>query len=278
MLKSILSSEETNEIDFETLTFKEKIYLGAFLREGISEDFSYIKPVDDFIDPLAPTSEYSHEILNMLREKFIITLHENSDVDCFMNLNVETELLFYNPLKVKWKLNIKKEGLDMRTLIESLINPKYEVEFEEAYQIWRKISLHESIEYLHYNVFNVFRIIYKAGDKTISIISDLLNEYSVSQIYKVIYSSTNHALRFQVEHAVSKIHASNTIIGNAQKYIELAKVNNWNIQKYGRLRNLPESVLSKFLFNRILKIGDTGFNNKPILFKDKSELYEFCEK
>ena len=274
ILYSLLHSETDNRIDFETLTFEEKIYLGAFLREGISEDFSYIKPVGDFIDPLAPTSEYSDEIFNLLREKSIITLHADSDVDCFIDL-IETELLFYNPLKVNWKLNIKKEGLETRTLIESLVNPEYNVDLQEAYLIWKKISLHESLEYLHYYVFKVFRIIYKAGDKTISTLNDLLNEYSVSQIYTVFYRSTNQALRFHIEHGASKIHASNTIVGNAQKFAERAKVNQWNVQRYHRLNELPESALSKFFFNRILKIGYAGFDNKPIPFKDKSELIEF---
>ena len=191
-----------------------------------------------------------------MREKNIIYVHADSDIECFEDFDIETDKLIYDPFKVKWELNIQKEGMDTLTLIDALINPNYEIESEDAYQIWKKISLHESLEYLHYNVFNVFRIIYKAGEKTISTLNDLLNEYSVSQIYKVIYGSTNQALKFQVEYATSKIHASNTIIGNVQKYTELVKANNWNIQKYGRLKNLPESVLSEFFFNRILKIGD----------------------
>ncbi|HTO17389.1 MAG TPA: hypothetical protein VLZ83_16610 [Edaphocola sp.] len=138
-----------------------------------------------------------------------------------------------------------------------------------------KISLHESLEYLHYNVFNVFRIIYRAGEKTVSTLYDLLNEYSVSQIYTVIYRSTSQALRFHIEHGASKTHASNTIIGNAQKFAERANVNQWDVQRYHRLNELPESALSKFFFNRILKIGYAGFDNKPTQFKYESELLEF---
>ena len=275
ILYSLLHSETDNKIDLDTLTFEEKIYLGAFLREGISEDFSYIKPVDDFIDPLAPTREYSNEIIEFLREKNIIYVHADSDIECFEDFNIETDKLIYDSFKVKWELNIQKEGMDTLTLIDALINPNYEIESEDAYQIWKKISLHESLEYLHYNVFNVFRIIYKAGEKTISTLNDLLNEYSVSQIYTVFYRSTNQALRFHIEHGASKIHASNTIVGNAQKFAERAKVNQWNVQRYHRLNELPESALSKFFFNRILKIGYAGFDNKPIPFKDKSELIEF---
>ena len=69
LLDSILYIEEENKVDFDDLSFEEKIYLGAFLREGISEDFNYIRPIESFINPLAPTHDYTSEILDILRKK-----------------------------------------------------------------------------------------------------------------------------------------------------------------------------------------------------------------
>jgi len=93
----------------------------------------------------------------------------------------------------------------------------------------------------------------------------LINNYSVSQIYTIIYRSTNNALRFQVERGVSKKHASNTIVGNVQSFAERAIIKQWDVQRYNRLKECPESALSKFFFGRILKIGFAGFNEKPRL-------------
>jgi len=265
LLDSLLQIDEDNKVDLDELSFEDKIYLGAFLREGISEDFNYIRPIESFNNPLAPTHDYSSEILEALRKKGVIVIHPSSDYEYFEDIDIETGSFRYYPYKVKWALNVKKDGLTKVPLVDSLLNPDEKVQSDEAYQIWRKISLHESLEYFYHSVNNILGVEYSPGEKTISVLNDLINDYSVSQIYTIIYRSTNNALRFQVEQGVSRKHAANTIMGNAQNFAERAKVNKWDIQRYNRLKELPESALSKFFFERILKIGFAGFNEKPRL-------------
>ena len=269
LLDSLLHIDEDEKVDLDSLSFEDKIYLGAFLREGISEDFNYIRPIDSFDNPLAPTQDYISEILEVLREKRLIVVHPNSDSEFFEDIDIETGNFRFYPYKVKWALNVKKEGLNKVPLVDSLINPDYDVEPEESYQIWRRISLHEALEYFYHSVNNILGVEYSPGEKTIAVLNDLINDYSVSQIYTIIYRSTNNALRFPVERGVSRKHASNTIVGNAQNFAERAKVNKWDVQRYSRLRELPESALSKFFFERILKIGYAGFNEKPRLIEIK---------
>jgi hypothetical protein len=261
----LLHIDENDKVELDSLSSEEKIFLGAFLREGISEDFNYIKPVDDFINPLAPTHDFINEIVTLLRDKKLIVVHPSSNLEFIEDIDVETGVFKFYPYKVKWALNVKKEGLTKVPLIESLINPSIGIEDDEAYEVWRKISLYEALEYFYYNVNTVLGVEYTPGEKTITLLNDLLNDYSVSQIYTIIYRSTNNALRFQIENRVSRKHASNTIIGSAQSFAEKAKIHNWGIQKYNRHKDCPESALSKFFFERILKIGFAGFNEKPKL-------------
>ncbi|MHC2992707.1 hypothetical protein OB13_14365, partial [Pontibacter sp. HJ8] len=123
--------------------------------------------------------------------------------------------------------------------------------------------LNEVIEYFDHSVNNILGVDYSIGDKTLTVFNDLLRDYSVSQIYGIIYRSVNNALRFRVEKGATLKHAANTIIGNAQNYAERAKVNNWDLSKYKRIEDCPESALSKFFFERILRIGYNGFNEVP---------------
>src|SRR5690554_1797898 len=269
LLNLLLHIDEDEKVDLDSVSFEDKIYLGAFLREGISEDFNFIRPIDSFDNPLAPTQEYASEVLEALRKKRLVIVHPDSDSEYFEDIDIEARTFRFYPDKVKWALNLKKEGLNKVPLVDSLINPNYDVEPEESYQIWRRISLHEALEYFYHSVINVLGVEYSPGEKTIAVLNDLLNDYSVSQIYTIIYRSTNNALRFQVEQGVSRKHASNTIVGNAQNFAERAKVKKWDVQRYHRLRELPESALSKFFFERILKIGYAGFNEKPRLILTK---------
>ena len=92
----------------------------------------------------------------------------------------------------------------------------------------------------------------------------MLKNLSVSQVFCLIYRATNTALRFQVERGVYRKYAVNTIIGNAQNFAERALNNNWSTTKYSRPRECPQSALSKFFFDRVIKIGDDGFNMPPM--------------
>lgn len=264
-INSWIVIDEDSKIDFDLLTFTDKVYLGAILREGISEDYNYIKPFENFTNSISPTSEFRSEIVDRLIEINAIVIHPSIDSEFIEIIDYENGNYRYFPYKVKWALNVKKEHINKVPLIELLINPLNirESEYEEAFFLWKKIALYESIEYFHHSVTNILGIEYSIGDKTKSVLTDLLNDYSVSQIYGILYKSTNNALRFQAEKGVSTKHASNTIIGNAQSFGERAKINNWDLQKYGRIKDCPESSLSKFFFERILKIGYDGFNEKP---------------
>lgn len=268
-LNQFLHGRLETSIDIENLSFIQKIYLGAFLREGLSEDFTYIKSVEDFINPLAPTGEFQAEILSTLIDNQIIIIHPDTDPDYYkMNYFEDGERLTYHRDQVKWFLKVKKDGLSRIELIESLISPLdlKEEDYENAFQLWKRIALYESLEYFKYHVYNVFSVDYKIGTKTISVISDLLNDFSVSQIYGIIYYSINRALRFHAENDhVLKSHAANTIIGNAQSFGERALANKYNMRKYNRIKECPESALSKFFFERVLKISYDGFNEKPLL-------------
>ncbi len=254
-------STKYQKVDIESFSFEEKIYIGALLREGISEDFNFINPIASFDNPLAPTPTFISEIINILADKKAIAVHPESNLYCFKDKEGNYK---YLPLEVKWVLNIQKKGVDYISLIESLITPD-EMNFsnEEAYQLWKKISLHEVLEYLCYKIGKVFKIEYNAGKKTITVINDLLREYSVSQIYTIIGSSIGKAASFKLEFGAIPNHAANTVIGKAQNYAERAKVKNWDILKSGRLKDCPESALSMYFFERVLKIGYVGFDEKP---------------
>jgi hypothetical protein len=260
-----LEQYEEDKIDLENLSFIDKVYLGALLREGMSEDYEYIRPAETFINPLAPTREFVLEIIKHLEKIDAIVIHPDTGHNTIVINDYENGNYSYYPYKVMWSLNVKSAGHSKAALVEIIINPigLDNSQFNEALELWKGIALYESIEYFRDSVENILGIDYEIGDKTKTILSDLVSYYSVSQIYGILYKATNNALRFQAEKGVSMKHASNTIIGNAQSYGDRAKINKWDLQKYNRIKNCPESALSKFFFDRIIKIGINGFHEVP---------------
>ena len=99
-----------------------------------------------------------------------------------------------------------------------------------------------------------------SGCKTFEI---LLDDFSVSQIYGIIWKAVADASMLYLEKGITKKHAANSVIGACERYAERAKMNGWALTEYSRIRDLPQSALSSFFFNRVLGIGDMVFKVPP---------------
>lgn len=93
----------------------------------------------------------------------------------------------------------------------------------------------------------------------------ILNDFSVSQIYGIIWCSVADASKLYLEKGISKKHAANSVIGACERYAERAKINGWDLTQYNRIKDIPQSTLSLFYFNRVLRIGDMGFRVPPTI-------------
>ena len=93
----------------------------------------------------------------------------------------------------------------------------------------------------------------------------ILNDFSVSQIYGIIWRAVADASKLYLEKGISKKHAANSVIGARERYAERAKINGWDLTQYNRIKDLPRSELSLFYFNRVLGIGEMGFRVPPTI-------------
>lgn len=247
----------------DSLSFRERVYLGALLRCALSEDMSTILPLDKIDKSLAPSSELNFEILRYLKDNNIIRVDPNSSISAFVD-DEDTEFPYtYYIYKVNYLINIDFNE-DYKEGISKIINPKElkECDKEKALKIWQEISLEESLEYLQYQMENV-KFNFNVGDKTKSVFKDMLESFSVSQIYGIIFKSVANATKYYQESSVSKKQAANSVIGGCQRLSEKAKINNWDMVKYSRIKELPQSEISEFFFDRVVGIGSLGFNMPP---------------
>lgn len=247
----------------DSLSFRERVYLGALLRCALSEDMSIILPLDEVDKKLAPSSELVCEMLRYLKDNNIIRVDPNSSISAFVD-DEETEFPYtYYIYQVNYLINIYFNE-DYKEGISKIINPKEikECDNYEALKIWKEIALEESLEYLQYQMDKV-RFNFSVGDKTKSVFKDMLESFSVSQIYGIIFKSIANATKYYQESSVSKKQAANSVIGACQRLSEKAKINNWDMVKYNRIKELPQSEISEFFFDRVVGIGSLGFNMPP---------------
>lgn len=124
------------------------------------------------------------------------------------------------------------------------------------------MELNECLQYLLYQIHKV-GYTFNPGEKTIRVFEELLEHFSVSQIYSIIYRSVaNSTQRYQARE-ITKIHAQNSVITSCDSYGQRAIAQGWKLTHYARLRDLPETYISKVLFTSIMQIAELGFSEKP---------------
>ena len=251
-------------VSYESLSFSQKVYLGAITRGGIDEGFNFIRPLDQFITLLAPTYSYQGVILNSLTKTvpaLVISPHSPTEV-----FNKTEQGFSYHPTQVSWELNVSIGTLVKVPLVEAIMNPvSLDTTPEQKLQLWREIALQEVLEDFLESISSLLNVDFSVGEMTITVFNNLLLDYSTAQIYGIIHKAINEALRFKAEKQTSNKHAANYVISNAQSYGERAKAKGWELNSFSRKRNRPISVISRFYFEKVLGIADKGFYEKPNL-------------
>lgn len=255
--KEIVSKKDkkVENLNYEDITDIEKIYLASILRgmeyNEIDENKIVFKPLNSSENKIAPTYEFEIEILTKLFDQGIISISGDSDIKAFTGNLVDEDFgeSFYLS-KVQYNLNIKYESC--------IVSPNINVtndNIKDLYALVRLVVLDECYEYLLHQMEKI-RFSFVPGKTTKEVFNELLDKFSLGQVYSIIYNSITNATRYYQEGNVSKKQAANSVITRCRAYGERAIANNWEIRVYSRPYECKQSLLSELLFNKIIKIGD----------------------
>lgn len=270
IISDAYSTDAIEKIEVEELTFRDRVYLGALLRLAMDEDMKKIKPMSEIKLRLAPTEDYINEIMEHLTSRRIIVVDPDSSINAFP---AEGFPKSYNISEVGYIINLSSNG-SLETQINDIINPvdMKEEDKEDAFNIWKMISLNECLEFLYFQM-NEVKFEYHAGVKTIATIMDMHKNFATSQIFAIIGRSVSNSAKYYLKEKVTKKRAANTVVGRCQNFAERALIEKWNVIKYHRPYLLPQSALSEFFFNRVTKLGELGFNMPPTLFQELPQIF-----
>lgn len=255
-------SQKRTPVDFFEISFEQKVYLGALCRALCKENLFEIRPYIYSNAVLAPTIDLVVQIYKSLHRDGIIAVSPTSSTEAF-DVNADDFPNTYYVDRVTYYLNLVFPP-NRQELFDEILNPTYysPKHRDDALALWRKIAVGECLEYLVYRLQNV-GFAFNPGDKTCKMFDILLNDFSVSQIYGIIWRAVSDVSKLYLEKGISKIYAANCVIGACERNAERAKMNGWVLTEYHRIKDLPQSALSSFFFNRVLGIGDKGFTLPP---------------
>lgn len=252
------------KISVEDLTLRDRLLLAAVLRTGLNEDTTKILGSKLEEGKLSPLADMNKDILASLVSKKIIVVDPESSLDAFVDEDFPETYYIY---EVNYLLNIEDKDDNHNQLIETLEYPESKEFFLEpkvSLGLWRELALAECKEYLNYRM-NAVGFKFNPGKKTNIVLNNLLKDFSIGQIWRLIYISVAYAVQWQTEKKIPKKIAANSVITGLESRGQRAIADNWNLRNFERNYNLPESMITRTLFDSILKIGNEGIMKVPLI-------------
>ncbi len=266
LVNKTYSLHDNTERRITTLTLRERVLLGALVRNGLDENLARIKPLCEQKAKLSPRKDYDMDILRSLYATNAILVHPASSTDAFCETENSPYPDTFDLSKVCFHINVETYPYPVNPLHE-LAHPAENAfdnySMKELHAVWKEIAFEECLEYLENRLTQVgFPV--TVGKKTAAIFNDLLDHFSTAQIFGIIYKSIANASTSFLEKNLSRQHAANLAIHNCQSQGDRYLANNWEITGFHRDYKCPQSTLSSFLYDRVMKIGNKGFTLCPI--------------
>ncbi|MDH9183891.1 hypothetical protein PYL43_04010 [Staphylococcus epidermidis] len=264
MLKELIVNElEKETIAEKNLNMRQRLYLASVLHCGLTEDTMNLNPIDKIIDYIGPNFNYTIDIFKYLYNTNVILIDEKSPLEAFTyNLNDEI-ITSFSIDKVVYRLNIKPYENNYGHMIKRLLYPDESLFNNEfCYELWKEINLAETIQYFKPHM-NKVKFNTEIGEKTRRTFERIVDNFSLSEIFYIIQKSIANGTKLYQSGEYTKTHAINIVKREISNYSERVLANKWSLTGYNRDYNLPESMLSKILFNNIMKIDYLGFRTPP---------------
>ncbi|HDG9477351.1 TPA: hypothetical protein PBX49_000036 [Staphylococcus aureus] len=264
ILGELLIDESEKEVKEESdLNMRQRLYLASVLHCGLTEDIKKLNPIEEIIDFIGPSFNFTIGIFKYLYNTNVISIDEQSALEAF-TFNLDDEIIpSFMVDKVMYRLNIKPYDNDYGNMINRLLYPDESLFNNEfCYELWKEINLDESIQYFKYHM-NKVKFDTVIGEKTRRTFERIVDNFSLSEIFYIIHRSIANGTKLYQSGEYTKTHAINIVKREIFNYSERVLANNWSLTGYNRDYNFPESMLSKILFNNIMRIDYLGFRNPP---------------
>ncbi len=242
----------------DELSFDEALMLVSLVRAcgGIEQDLT-LEPFEWSENPLAPDSYDCRGIFKLL-EKGVIAISGDTTDKAFWTDGEDIGFYFE---KVRWRVAFEVPRL-IREIEEVAATGAWPDRWlHEAPEVTLSFAISECLTYLSYCA-QKRQLEAPQGEKTQRVFANVLRDYSVSQVYGLIWRSAANALDYLVREGVPRYQASNSMVNRIQTSADRARAEQWDIKRYSRPDDCRRTQLSHTLFDMFLSIGDRGFHER----------------
>ena len=260
--KSIISklrqTTENNAPDLASLDLKSIIYLLAAVQALSNESLSALEPLNDYpAYTLSPDPIFDRQVLLYLIDKHLLLISLDTSPKAIELHGDGTGSISFLMSTFDFALGQQQ----MTELIhgfldaEVLQNIKSSSEFIE---LCKEVQLHECLGFLKVTLED-HQLSLSPGEKTQQVLSKCLEIFSVAQVYNFIWRAARDAAAYYMRSSISKRQAANSVVSSISRSMEQSLANDWDVKPFNRNYNLPQSSLSRIVFNTLLGTDDGSF-------------------
>ena len=250
-----------NTPDIATLDLKSIIYLLAAIQALSNEDLSTIEPLNNYpAYTLSPDPDFDRSALRYLLDKHLLLINLDTSPNAVELHEDGTASINFVMSTFDFALGQQQtiELIHNFLATEALQNFQHSSEFIELCQ---EVQLQECLGFLKVTL-EEHQLYLSPGEKTQQALGQCLEKFSVAQVYNFIWRAARDAAAYYMRSSISKKQAGNSVVGSISRNMEQALANDWYVKPFNRNYNLPQSSLSRIVFNTLLGTDDGGFKNQ----------------
>ena len=265
-LADILSPKRAEDVRIDSMSLRSAVNLIGLCRAGLMENSDQIKAAANLSDIVAYDVKTKDSIYSDLSENCLIGVSVQGSLE-----SLDFLAAYENKTRhdyISFELTLGKSRDDNLTILSAIEKTlKNRVLWpphwhEELLSVWLELALEEVLHYLTIKL-REHQLEPEIGKKTISVFTDLLQNFSISQIYNFIWGSVTNAVAYQVRKGLNRRHTSNLIPISCQQRAEKAMCEGWIVKEYRRDTSVPASTRVSLFSNVVTDLGDDFFTSVP---------------
>lgn len=234
---------------------KDVVSLLAFIRFAASETLEWLSPVDNLDGILTPTEDFTDEVIKHLYHQRLTGVHPGSDLSAFVWEEGEPKQFYIR--KVFWTVGASAD--EAKTFVRRAESVLKSAEWPVAWlrelpAFIEEVMVHECFQFLSHCLAE-YRLPFTPGEKTRIVFLSVLQDFTLGQVFNMIWRNAKDAAAFYQRGGVTAQHAANIVPGGVQRYADQARANGWSLKSFTRNTRLPLSALSHALFDTALNLG-----------------------
>jgi len=248
-------------VDGDNLSLRETVLLVATFRCLLSEHYDALTSPIESSYRIAPHHDFERAALITLLRKGLICVSPDSPLSAFSFDQSHATLL--DPLRARYELLLAPDPAETRKaaleLERRLRGTDWPASWHEQRPVVAKeIAIETCVGYLLVYMERK-HLPFSPGSKTRDVLGEMLDHFSMSKCFAIIWRSVVGAVNYMVEHKVPASRAANSVVGSMKRRFQQAVVEGAEVKDFRPEPRCCDCCLTQLLFNDLLRSGPEGF-------------------